>query len=492
MADPPTPRRWYANLSRYQWLVLVIASAGWMFDTFEGQLFVITRGDMLTELLGSSAATDPASRDAATSQAGVKQAGDMLLGVFLLGGTLGGIAFGSLADRIGRRPVMALTILCYSVFSGLTYFATAVWQVALLRFLVALGVGGEWAVAAALVAEVFPAHARAHASGIFHSTSVLGTWLAAIAGLAVSSQWRYAYLVGVLPALLVLWVRGSLVEPESWQQAGHERRQLGSFRELFGIARWARRAILGLLLAAIGLGTFWGVTVAGQDLTRELLVRHGVAPAEATAKARFAYGIVQTAGGGLGLLCFAPLAERLGRRRAFAAMHIAAQLIVPVACYVPQTYEQMLLVLPLFGFFTLGIHAGYAIYFPELFPVHLRVIGAAVCFNGGRLLAAPILFLSSAIKVRPEIDLRSAVWRAEPAVFAGPGRVVVSARDERQTVAGLRIIKALQPRITRIARIEQLPGDVTRKTVPRLDRHEPRALNSHSCHSWLHVSAIQR
>jgi MFS family permease len=402
---PPTnARRWYAALTRYQWLVLVIASAGWVFDTFEGQLFNITRGSMLGELIDASASADDASRGAA-----VKQSGDMLLAVFLLGGTLGGVAFGSLADRIGRKPTMALTILCYSLFSGLTYFVTEIWQVGALRFLVALGVGGEWAVAAALVAEVFPTHARAHAAGIFHSTSILGTWLAAIAGLVVNAQWRYAYLVGIAPALLVLWVRSSIEEPESWRQAGRENRALGSFRELFGIGRWARRAVLGILLAAVGLGTFWGVTVAGQDLTQELLLRNNVPAAEATTKARFAYGIVQTAGGGLGLLCFAPLAQRFGRRPAFAIMLVAAQVIVPVTCYWPQTYGQMLTVLPLFGFLTLGIHAGYAIYFPELFPGHLRATGAGVCFNGGRLLAAPLLFLSGRIKALPGLDLRSAV-----------------------------------------------------------------------------------
>src|SRR5438874_2476216 len=209
---------------------------------------------------------------------------------------------------------MAITILFYSVFSGLTYFADELWQVAVLRFLVALGVGGEWAVAAALVAEVFPPRARAHASGIFHATGVFGTWLAALAGLAVGSEWRYAYLVGVLPALLVLWVRVSVKEPERWERTGTQGRPRGSFRELFGSAVWGRRAVLGLLLASVGLGTFWGVTVAGQDLTRELLEREGVPTAEASQKAKFAYGIIQAAGGGLGLLCFGPLAERLGRR----------------------------------------------------------------------------------------------------------------------------------------------------------------------------------
>lgn len=391
-------RPWYAEVTRYQWLVLVIASAGWMFDAFEGQLFNITRGQMLADLMGGD-----------SSPARVRMWGDTFLAIFLLGGTFGGVAFGSLADRYGRKPVLALTILFYSIFSGLTYFATELWHVAVLRFLVALGVGGEWAVGATLVAEVFPARARARASGIFHTTSVFGTWLAAAAGLAVGSQWRYAYVIGVLPALLVLWVRSSVHEPERWQRAGDEQKRLGSFSELFGIPHWARRAILGLLLAAVGLGTFWGVTIAGQDLTEALLLRSGVPQELATERAKFAFGIVQTAGGGLGLLSFGPLAERLGRRPAFAFMHVMAFAIVPVVCYLPQTYGQMLILLPVFGFFTLGSHAGYAVYFPELFPDHLRATGASVCFNGGRLVAAPILWVSGMLKGMPGMDLRHAV-----------------------------------------------------------------------------------
>ncbi|HEX4128670.1 MAG TPA: MFS transporter [Pirellulales bacterium] len=388
---------WYSGVTAYQWLVLAIASAGWVFDTFEGQVFNITRGRMLKELLTSS---DPAD---------ARFWGDMFLFPFLVGGTVGGIAFGSLADRFGRKPTMAVTILCYSLFSGLTFFATELWQIAVLRFLVALGVGGEWAVAASLVSEVFPPKARAHASGIFHSTSVLGTWLAAAAGMLVASEWRYAYLIGVAPALLVLWVRTSVEEPKTWTTAEHEHKQMGSFRDLFGTPRWAKSAILGMLLATVGLGMFWAVTIAGQDLTHDLLVRDGVSADEASHKATFAYGWVQSVGGFLGLLAFGPLAERLGRRGAFALMHIGAVLIVPATCYAPQTYGQMLAILPLFGFFTLGIHAGYAIYFPELFPNHLRATGTGVCFNGGRLSAAAFIALSAWVKSRPGVDLRAAV-----------------------------------------------------------------------------------
>ena len=385
---------WYAEVTRYQWLVLIIASAGWVFDAFEGQLFNITRQDLLRELLGPDAAAQ-------------KWWGDLFLAVFLLGGTLGGIVFGSVADRYGRKPAMAITILFYSVFSGLTYFATELWHVAALRFLVALGVGGEWAVAAALVAEVFPSRARARAGGIFHATSVMGTWLAALSGLLVGTQWRYAYLIGVVPALLVFWVRSSIEEPRRWQQAESQNRRMGSLGDLFGTPRWAGRAIFGLLLAAVGLGTFWGVVVAGQDLARELLVRGGSDPAAAAQRAKFAYGIVQTTGMGLGLLAMGPLSEWLGRRGAFLLMHLAAIAIVPATCYLPQSYGQMLAILPVYGLFAGGMHAGYAIYFPELFPDHLRATGAGVCFNGGRLIAAPLLWLSASLK--EDMDLRLAV-----------------------------------------------------------------------------------
>ena len=399
-------RPWYAEVTRYQWLVLVIASAGWVFDAFEGQLFNITRQDMLRELLGNDVRAQ-------------KWWGDLFLAVFLLGGTLGGILFGTLADRYGRKPAMVISILFYSLFAGLTYFATALWHVAALRFLVAMGVGGEWAVAASLVAEVFPPRARARAGGIFHATSVAGTWLAALAGLLVGTQWRYAYLIGVVPALLVLWVRSSIKEPQRWRQAEAENRRMGSFRDLFGSRRWASHAVLGLLLAAVGLGTFWGVTVAGQDLARELLVNSGTSDAEAAQRAKFAYGIVQAIGAGVGMFAFGPLAERLGRRGAFALYHALALVIVPATCYLPQTYGQMLWMLPLYGFVTLGIHAGYAVYFPELFPDHLRSTGVGVCFNGGRLLAAPLLWVSAELKALPGVDLRLAVTILSSLFFLG-------------------------------------------------------------------------
>lgn len=393
---------WYHEVSRYQWLVLLLASAGWVFDVYEGQVFNITRHQLLADVLGAAMTEDQE-----------RFYGDVLLAVFLTGGTLGGLLFGSLADRWGRRPMLVVTILVYSLFSGLTYFATTLWEVTTLRFLVALGVGGEWAVAAALVAEVFPPRARAQASGIFHATSILGTWLAALAGLWAGAEWRYAYLVGVLPALLILLIRAKVRESEAWSQveasAPGQITSPGSFRELLGDSRWRQRAVLGVLLGAVGLGTFWGVTVAGQDLARATLLRQGVSREETTERAKFAYGIVQTAGGGLGLLAFGPLAARLGRRWAFTLVQIGALIVVPLTCFLPVSYNLLLGVLPIYGFFTLSMHAGFAVYFPELFPTRLRATGASFCFNGGRLLAAPVLVLSGWLKGLPGMDLRLAI-----------------------------------------------------------------------------------
>src|ERR1700693_899382 len=157
----PDKRPWYAGVGRYEWMVLAIASAGWVFDVFEGQVFGSCMNEALPVLLRG---TGLESRKEFFVNVG--------LAAFLVGGALGGVLFGMLADRWGRRRVMALTILTYSLFTGLTALAQNWWELAGTRFLVGLGVGGEWAVAAAVVAEVFPPRARPVASGIFHASSV--------------------------------------------------------------------------------------------------------------------------------------------------------------------------------------------------------------------------------------------------------------------------------------------------------------------------------
>jgi MFS family permease len=250
-------RLWYAQVTSYQWLVLIVASAGWIFDIYENQIFVVTRAGMLSDLLHQSA-TSPA----------VKYYSDSINSLFLVGGAIGGVMFGVIADRFGRTRSMMLSILVYATFSAMTSLAQAVWQVSVLRFLVAVGTGGEWAVAAAFVSEVFPPRARAHASGIFHASSLLGVMAAGLAGTITGNNWRMAYLLGLGPALLVFAVRFCLHEPKRKTSAPPPDageietgpaepqtvpRDTAHFSDFWRNPIYRRRAILGLLLAGVGL-----------------------------------------------------------------------------------------------------------------------------------------------------------------------------------------------------------------------------------------------
>lgn len=403
MTTPPAaaPKvRWYHGVSGPQWVVLLIASGGWIFDSYAAQIFNVTRGDMLAEILHRQTG-DPA----------VKFWGEVFLGIYLIGGAIGGTYFGSLADRIGRRRALSLTIVTYTIFCGLIGFAQTAWQVAVLRFIVALGTAGAWAVGASLVAEVFSPRARAQAGAIFHSTSNLGTWLAALIGMAVGLNWRLAYFLGAIPIVIVFFIRSGAEEAKSLKeqaaQPGSASR--GSFKELLLMRPWGPRAILGMLLASVGLGTYWCITVGGQDVAQEFLMRRGVDAATALSRAQFAYGFLINGGGFIGAISFGPLAQWLGRRKAFALVMVCGMLIVPATCYLPQTYTQLLCMLPFYGMLTFGFHAGFAFYFPELFPTHLRGTGTGFCFNGGRLLAAGILVFSGWLKSRPGMELRSAI-----------------------------------------------------------------------------------
>src|SRR5215510_11085725 len=244
--------RWYSGITWYQWLVLIIASLGWIFDVFEGQVLLSSEKQMLTDLLPAS--TSEGARDYYKYLA---------LASFLAGGAVGGVFFGALADRIGRVRTMTFTILMYSLFTCLTAFSQQWWHVVALRFLVALGTGGEWAVASALVAEVFPPKARSWSGAIFHGSSTLGTYLAVAAGFYIVPDWgwRRAFIIGALPALLTLWIRWQIREPQQWasQRAAAEipQRAVDQLAGLFspGIAS---RTLLGFSLAVIGLATYWG------------------------------------------------------------------------------------------------------------------------------------------------------------------------------------------------------------------------------------------
>ena len=395
-------RPWYAGVTRYEWLVLIIASAGWIFDQYESQVFVLTKDRILAEV------SDAGSEI-------LKGAGDPLYAIFLLGGTLGGLVAGSLADRYGRRPLLVATIVpIITPRFPATFFVTSWWQLATLRFLVAIGVGGEWAVAASLVAEVFPARARAYASGIFHASSIIGIWMATVAAIAVGETLGAAAVPGRHRPVAARRL-GPRPRQRTREMASNGRRRRAIENRTSPNGQLPRSAHNITLNAKRALA--WGRAcrrrprhLLGRDCRRPgpygkaMLIRTGASDIEW--KTHFAYGFVQTTGGGLGLLAFGPLSARFGRRRTFIAFQLLALIIVPITCFAPQTYGQLLVLLPIFAFLTLAIHAGFAIYFPELFPTHLRATGASFCFNGGRVMAVPVLLISSWLKSQPGIDLR--------------------------------------------------------------------------------------
>lgn len=415
----PTAQPWYRGVSRYQWTVLLIASLGWIFDVFEGQIFVTSMNEAMPVLAPSG-----------SERGDIAFYNNIAFGAFLLGGALGGVAFGILSDRIGRKRVMTYTILVYSAFTCLSALSRTWWQMTVCRFLVALGVGGEWAVAAALVAEVFPDAARARSLSIFHASSILGAYLAMVAGLVLVGNphlgWRWGFALGAAPALLIVWVRRGLKEPIRWQQAqaaAVENPRSSPMRQLRR-RPWRGRAQVGMALAAVGLATYWGVHVYGKDRLRQAIEAQYLAAAsvQTAEDARqvlqqnfpsikrwemLGFFLVGT-GGGLGLLSFGPLCERLGRRGAFLLFHMGGLVSALVLFQMLTGVAALLIFLPVFGFLTLGMHAGYAVYFPELFPTRLRSTGAGFCFNSGRILAAPILFLAGWMQKEKHFTLAGA------------------------------------------------------------------------------------
>ncbi len=433
--------RWHQGVSRYQWLVLLIASLGWVFDIFEGQIFVASMRDAMPDLLGVTPDDDS-----------VRIWNDRAFGFFLLGGAFGGVVFGMISDRIGRAKTMIFTILFYSLFTCLSAFSQEPWHMVVLRFLVAMGVGGEWAVASAMVAEVMPKRSRPVMSSIFHASSVFGTLLAAATiALLIGNQelnarlaergidgWRVGFAIGVLPALLTIWIRWKLREPESWtaarDRATEDKTQpTGRIGELFSSAH-LRSTIIGVTLATIGLVTFWGGHIYGKNaLMRkaqtEVLLAEQI-PADADKKikaeafdqhkskikrAEMTSMTLNTIGAGLGLVFFGGISNKLGRKGAFVLYHAMAfvMMLVLFKGLIANDASKMALMvcLPVFGFFTVGMHAGYAVYFPELYPTRLRGTGTGFCFNMGRLGTAAAFFGFAAMANPPAPETK-ALWLA--------------------------------------------------------------------------------
>lgn len=403
----PTFGPWWRELTRYHWFVLVVAALGWLFDTMDQQLFVLARTPALTTLLRDQLPTAEEAR-----RAQLDLYGRYATAIFIVGWATGGLVFGMFGDRWGRARTMMLTILIYSMFTGLSALSWDWWSFAGFRFITGMGVGGEFAAGVSLVAEVMPARARPYALSLLQALSAVGNMMAASISFAIGAQrelqgvegWRWMFVVGIAPALLVVVIRRRLKEPESWQKAkaavAHgERtdelhRQMGDLKEMFADVRWRYHTIVGVLLAVTGVLGLWGVGFWTPELVREN-VRLAGESKEVQDQYASGTSFLQNFGAFFGIYAFGWLTGRIGRRWAFAIALVLAWAATTLVFGFMTVPNQIWWMIPLLGFCTLMVFGGYAIYFPELYPTRLRSTGTGFCYNVARYLAAALLFASA-------------------------------------------------------------------------------------------------
>ncbi len=386
---------WWRELTGYHWFVLIVAALGWLADCMDQQLFLMARV--------------PAMRDLLKPGQDVTEYSGYATSWFLLGWATGGLIFGVLGDRLGRAKTMLLTILMYSLCTGLSALSVSFYDFAFYRFLTGLGVGGEFAVGVALVAEVMPHRARPYALGLLQALSAIGNIAAALINLGMgklassgviegSSAWRWLFVVGAVPALLAIVIRRRLKEPEQWQEAVKSGgvKKAGSYAELFGDPRWRQRAIVGLILASAGVIGLWGIGFFSYDLLQMVLRKRFVAAGmdEEAIRSNLVFwvsmtSVVQNLGGFLGVYSFSIVTHYTGRRPAFAVSFVLALLSTAFVFWNLKDFADIFWMVPIMGFCQLALFGGYAIYFPELFPTRLRSTGTSFCYNVGRYVAVP-------------------------------------------------------------------------------------------------------
>jgi len=387
MPSRKTPTSWRHGVTSYQWLVLFVAWLGWVFDSMDATIYALVLHPALEELLGvSSGGGQHASPER------IAWYGGLILSIFLIGWAIGGVVFGMVADRFGRTKTLIATILIYAIFTGLAALSQDWWHLAIYRFLTALGIGGEWAAGAAIVAEVWPEDKRAKAAGILQSAWAAGFFLAAAMNLLLRGYgWRVLFLVGILPAFVALLVRMWVKEPDRWVQCKVLEMQDPALkgtklRKLFH-GELLRPTVCGSALAFVAVFGLWGATNWTPTLIRTLPDLEGLSKAVLAEYVSYAVMMLNL-GALVGYLSFGPIADRFGRRAAFGLMCLGSLLMLPITFLTPHSYWHVLLLLPVLGFFNNGIFSGFPIYLPELYPTRLRATGAGFCFNAGRVLAS--------------------------------------------------------------------------------------------------------
>ena len=412
-------KSWWKQMSRYHWLVLVIATMSWLFGCMDQRFFNIIREPAMRSLFyGRQVNTPDGPALTPEQKRTVEIYGKIATGMVLLGWAVGGFFFGVLGDRIGRVKTMMVTISIYAGFTGLSALSIAWWDFITYRFLMGLGIGGVFAAAVSLVAEVTPAAARPHALGLLQALSAMGNVIGSAITIYLKPQsqlfgienWRWIFFIGILPALLLVVIRRALKEPQSWQRAKARasqdiQKQLGAWRDLFAPGL-RRNTIVGLTLAVTGVIGLWGVAFFSPELVRDGLKDL----AKATQDKYVGIGLtLQDVGAFFGVYFFTVFAARMGRKPAFGLCFVLAFAATACIFQFLRQPNHVFWMPPILGFWTLSVFGGYAIYFPELYPTRLRSSGVGFCYNVGRIITAAALFGSAYLR-----DLLDSHGVAEP------------------------------------------------------------------------------
>lgn len=382
-----------------------MASLAWLFDCLDQQLFILARNFAMESLL-------PPGMD-------VGKYGTYATAIFVAGWATGGLIFGAMGDRIGRAKTLTLTVLLYSLFTGLSALSTGWVDFAIYRFITGLGVGGVFGLAVALIADGLPDRSRAGALGTLQALSAVGNITAGVISMWVGGMvaaktitpdwsWKLMFIIGALPAFLCVFLQIRLKEPEKWVKAREAGRltgaKFGSYVSLFGDVRWRSSAIWGMVLCISGVIGLWGIGFFAPELVGPVIEHslraQNLAPEEIAGAKRTWVGInsiVQNVGAFVGMIGMSMLAQRLGRKPAFTIAFIAA-LLATIGFFQFFNGKSDIWMSAVMGGCQLALFAGFAIYLPELFPTRLRSTGTSFCYNVGRFVAAFGILQTASIK----------------------------------------------------------------------------------------------
>jgi len=402
-------RSWWSYLTPYHWFVIIVASAAWFFDCLDQRLFSLARIPALSSLM-----------QLPPSDTQVQGFGKVVTACFLIGWGVGGMIFGALGDRYGRAKMLTLTILIYSAFTGLSYFSQTATDFTVFRFLTGVGVGGVFGLAVALIAETVPAEARTQSLGLLQILSTVGNVCAGFAKMGIDaleangtiiagSGWRWMFLIGALPAFLIIFTRSKLKEPAPWLKLKEEGLLpkgsiFGPYAKLLADTRWRKNLVVGALIAGTGVVGLWAIGEYAVDLQKVVFKSHFekiVAPeavkGSVDAAITRAY-LLQMLGAAVGMTLFTRIASA-GRKLAFGLGFTAAMVVTFLVYWKMNSPMDAYWMMPLMGMAQLSVFAGFAIYLPELFPSNLRSTGTSFCYNFGRFAAAAGSFFSAKLTV---------------------------------------------------------------------------------------------